>query len=128
MVSYHNAQGAIINDALDINGTLKPIIDGAVNACRPDSVFFAKIKVNINLTNLEPSIALIPTAFFLRLPTSAIVVNNTAGNPRTLHTFTGPSDWLAIDQAAFAMLIFDHADAIHKPINLRAPDFTSPEA
>ena len=128
MISYHNAQGAIINDALDITGALKPIIDGAINACRPDSVFFAKIKANIDLTNLEPSIALIPTTFFLRLPTSDIVVNNAAGNPRTLHTFTGPSDWLTIDQATFSTLIFDHADAIHEPIDLRAPDFTSPEA
>jgi hypothetical protein len=128
MISYHNAQGAIINDALDVNGILKPVIDGAVNACRPDSVFFAKIKANIDLTNLEPSIALIPTTFFLRLPTSDVVINNAAGNPRTLHTFTGPSDWLAIDQTAFSTLIFDHADAIHEPIDLRAPDFTSPEA
>ena len=86
MISYHNAQGAIINDALDINGILKPVIDGAVNACRPDSVFFAKIKANIDLTTLEPSIALIPTTFFLRLPTSDFVINNAVGNPRTLHS------------------------------------------
>ena len=128
IISYHNAPGAIINDALDIDGNLKPVIDGAIPACRPDSVFFAKIKANIDLTNLEPSIALIPTTFFLRLPISDVVVTNTMGNPRTLHTFEGPSDWLTIDQATFATLIFDHADAIHEPIDLRAPDFTSPDA
>jgi hypothetical protein len=66
-LSYHNAQGGIINDAFDPAGNLKPVADGPINACRPDGIFFWKVGATINLTNLDPSITPIPTSFFLRL-------------------------------------------------------------
>jgi hypothetical protein len=51
-LSYHNAQGGIINDAVDAAGILKPVVDGPICACRPDGIFFCKVRANINLTNL----------------------------------------------------------------------------
>ena len=128
LASYHNAQGIIVNDALDAAGNLKPVQDGPINTCRPDNIFFAKIRSTVNLANIDPSITTIPTIFFIRLPTNGQVINNAAGNPRTLNTFDGPSDWLTIEQQAFEQLIYGHADSIHEPFDLRAPDFTSPEA
>jgi hypothetical protein len=128
LVSYHNAQGIIVNDALDPAGNLKPVQDGAINACRPDNIFFAKIRSIVDLATIDSSITTIPTNFFIRLPTNGQVINNAAGNPRTLNTFDGPSDWLNIEQQAFEQLIYSHADSIHEPFDLRAPDFTSPEA
>jgi hypothetical protein len=67
-LSYHNAQGGIINDAFDAAGNLKPVANGPINACCPDGIFFCKVRATINLTNLDPSINPIPTSFFLRLP------------------------------------------------------------
>jgi hypothetical protein len=128
-LSYHNAQGGIINDAFDAAGNLKPIAYGPINACRPDGISFYKVRATINLTNLDPSITPIPTSFFLRLPVNDQVVANAAGNNRTLHhTFDGPAGWLAGDQVAFTTLIYSHPDTVHEPVDLVAPDFTAPEA
>jgi hypothetical protein len=128
LISYHNAQGGIINDALDAAGQLMPIQNGAINTCRPNGICFAKVRASINLTDLDDTIGIIPTKHFIRLPTNNSVVNNAAGNPRTLHTFDGPSDWLVISAAAYQTLIYSHADSVHEPFDLRAPEFTSPEA
>jgi hypothetical protein len=128
VVSYHNAQGAMVNDALDPAGIIKPVQDGAINTCRPDNIFFAKMRSTINLAHIDSSITMIHTSFFIRLPTNNQVINNAAGNPRTINTFDSPSDWLTIEQQAFEQLIYGHADSIHEPFDLRAPDFTSPEA
>jgi hypothetical protein len=128
-LSYHNAQGGIVNDALDAAGTLKPIANGPVNACRPESIFSRKVRTTINLAPLDPSITPIPTSFFfLRLPVTDHIVVNASGNNRTLHTFDGPSNWLTGNQAAFTTLIYSHPDTIHEPFDLVAPDFTAPEA
>jgi hypothetical protein len=127
-LSYHNAQGGIINNAFDAAGNLKPVQDSGVNACRPDGISFCKVRATINLTNLDPSITPIPTSFFLRLPVNDRVVANAADNNRTLHTFDGPAAWLTGDQAKFTTLIYSHADTVHEPFNLVAPDFTTPEA
>jgi hypothetical protein len=127
-LSYHNAQGGIINDALDAAGNLKPIANGPINVCRPDAIFFCKVRVTINLATLDPSITPIPTSFFLRLPVNDRVVANAAGNNQTLHTFDGPSDWLTGDQAVFTTLVYSHPDTVHEPFDLVAPDFTAPEA
>jgi hypothetical protein len=127
-LSYHNAQGGIINDAVDAAGILKPVVDGPINACRPDGIFFCKVRATINLTNLDPSITPIPTSFFLQLPVNDRVVANAAGNNRTLHTFDGPAGWLTGDRVAFTTLIYSHPDTVHEPFNLVAPDFTAPEA
>jgi hypothetical protein len=127
-LSYHNAQVGIINDAFDAAGNLKPVTDGPINACRPDGIFFCKVRATINLTNLDPSIPPIPTSFFLRLPVNDRVVVNAASNNRTLHTFNGPTGWLTGDQVAFTTLIYFHPDTVHEPFDLKAPDFTAPEA
>jgi hypothetical protein len=44
VISYHNAQGAIINDALDAAANLKTVQDGPQNACRPNAIYFAKVR------------------------------------------------------------------------------------
>jgi hypothetical protein len=38
LISYHNAQGGIINDALDAAGQLMPIQNSAINTCRPKGI------------------------------------------------------------------------------------------
>jgi hypothetical protein len=131
IVSYHNAAGAMSNDATDNAGALKPLIDGAVANCRPPNIIYAKVKGIMDFSSLNKNKPLsLSATFFLRLPTDDIVINNAAGNPRTvLNTFNGPSDWLTIlDSAAFSALIFTHDESIEYPFDLLEPTFESPAA
>lgn len=129
IITYHGYNGAVINDAFDQNGDLKPIQNGAMAACRPEGIVYAKVRATMDFTNLNNEDELLAHAtFFLRLPVTDQQVLNAANNPRNLHTFSGPSDWLTIPQDQYYTLVYEHDEAIEQPFELLPPTFTDPQA
>jgi hypothetical protein len=129
VISYHDFQGAAIPDAINANGELKPIANGAVNDCRPNHVVYAKVKGIMDFASLNDSKpCTISATFFVRLQTTDHVVSNTANTPRNLHTFGGPSDWINLAAEPYHLLIYEHPESIQDPFELVPPMFSSPQA
>jgi hypothetical protein len=129
VISYHDYQGSAIPDAKTATGELKPIVNGPINDCRPNNIIYAKVKGNMDFISLNENKACnIPATFFVRLPTTDQVVLNTANNPRNLHTFGGPMDWINLSAENYHQLIYEHPKSIHDPFELVPPMFSSPQA
>jgi hypothetical protein len=82
--SYHDRLGNEVPDCLDANGQIKPVQNGAVNACRPNSIYYAKVTVEVDLSDYHADIDPVNLTYFIRLPVSSQVVTNAAGVDRTL--------------------------------------------
>ena len=128
LITYHNKQGAIVNNALDNTGTLKPIQNGATADCRPDNIHYACISTTISFVNIDTTAKDVPFTFFIRLPTGNRNLTNTTGVVRTMHTFTGPSNWLNLADGQYQTLVYDHNKSIEEPFTLLPPNFASPDA
>jgi hypothetical protein len=128
LVSYHDRQGLAINECFDSAGLLKPIQDGALNACRPPNIYFAKVKGTMSFTTLSSTAQDATCTFFLRLPTNDYTQTNTAGVARTFITFNGVVDWFIQSQEDYTTTVYTHDEAIPTPFELQPADFTSTAA
>ena len=100
IISFHDSQGAILNSATTAAdpSILKPVLDGAVNACRPADVRFVRLQAMIDLTDLitDPNQTnkTLRSTYYMELPQTTVAVNNAAVPPvaRNLTTFHGADD------------------------------------
>ena len=95
-----------------------PVQNGAVNTCRPNGIFYTKVK---HTKEIDANHSVVIQSF-IRLPVLDHVVNNAAGTAKTITTFSGPSDWNTPAQLAnYQALIYNHIDAEPRPFNLKLP-------
>jgi hypothetical protein len=122
ILSYHTKAGVTIDNCIDpLTTLLKTLQDGTIAACRPDEIMYAKVNSTLDFSSYDtinnPSLQV---SFFIRLPTTDIILT-LAGRVRTLHTFTGDSDWL--NSATFQADILNHPEGINKPFALEPATF-----
>ena len=124
VISYHGADGAVINDAIDPDtGVLRPIDDGPAGTRRPAGVTSAQVRLTLNFTDLhhnnEPTECVM--TYFIQLPVGTIVFENAAGNQVTRVTCNIPGDPFALTPAEFKNQVLLPCGT-NGPAKLKAPD------
>jgi hypothetical protein len=106
IISYHDHTGTVINECFDAAGNLKALVDGAANDVRPAGIMFAKVQGTIDFQELDvTSSSDVTSTFFLRLGMGDRNITLANGQIRSINTFTGPSNWLDLDEEEFQELI-----------------------
>ena len=124
--SYNDPKGATIPNCFQAGtNDLLPVADGSIASCRPNKITHAKVIVTVDYSKLDTTItAKIKFATFLRLDVKSQVVKNGTNVNRTLMTFLGNKNILAIDDVKFKKEVFDHAESISDPYDLDEANFT----
>ena len=139
ILSWHDATGAPLPNAVTSAGDLKKLEDGLnVGDTRPADVTFAKIRQTIKLNSLYTLVNVIGSSkfiqevkitYFIRLPVAHQTYNVRAGSPRSIYTYKGPSDIVSLSAEEYQNLIFtNNIEAVEVPFNLDKQKFTDSTA
>ena len=120
-VSYRDASGNVMANAVDANSALKPVQDGAAAACRPQGVQYLTISTTIDWTIAGAS----RRQTFLQtveLPQSVKAVTRANNQVVNLATYTG-EDPMQMSQSDVWDLIVIAMGREGGPCNLLAPQY-----
>ena len=81
-LSYHSQTGAIINNCLDVTGTLKQIKNGPFTKCRPNGIYLPKIRHLISVDDYKK----MNITCFIKFPVLEKEVENTIHTKRVVIT------------------------------------------
>ena len=122
VLSYHTKSGDAIENCIDpVTNQLKILQNGAVAACRPDGIMYAKVNSTLDFSSYDPiNCPSLQVPFYIRLPTSDINLT-LSGRAKNMHTYIGDPNWL--NPESFQEDILNHPEAINKPFALEAAVF-----
>jgi hypothetical protein len=123
ILSYHTKSGNAIDNCIDpVTNQLKTLQNGAVAACWPDGMMYAKVNSTLDFSSYDPiNYPSLHVPFYIRLPTASDINLTLAGRAKNMHPYTGDPDWL--NPANFQVDILNHPEAINKPFAIKAAVF-----
>ena len=127
ILSFHNDAGAQMNNTTAADSAvLLPVVDGPVNACRKQNIWFVRVQLNLDFASLitldPPGVTVLRVEFYIELPQSSRYMINGAGGAYCLTTFLGLGDICLIPAAEFSRDILT-VTLQDGPIDLLRPDF-----
>ena len=123
--SYHGKNGYVIpNCTVTETNHLRLTTNQTAANRRPSNIRYAKLSSTIDFSEISPNHTVkYPFTFYIDLPVTSEVIQNSAGGDVNLTTFHGDDDWLHDTQIKFD-LVAKANGAIGRPFDLKPSSIT----